>query len=306
MCGCAPHYVLDLFSPGLRGEAGRVVPLPGPPGADGLPGSPGFQGPQGTFRVLSPSPGDEIGTFSGFSRANHWSCPQQVIEVSLEPREGLASQERGVLSASRGLDSQDLQAPKVSWKGEPNDEWAHGSGLDPCEPHWWPSSPGWSAAMAVVSPFIFTWILWEQETVNLNILRKLVTVQLREGVPVSCMVWRMVISVIRATGAMVPASKVFLLAKSWSIRGLEAAREAGRCYICLNPPWGRSLSSVKEIHRQLGSTPDEVWKSEGRSRTRVCKNEEGASFTGSRPLYCGVNIPTRHWRVRTSTSLWKL
>lgn len=37
----------------------------------------------------------------------------KVIEVSLEPREGLASQERGVLSASQGLDFQDLQAPKV-------------------------------------------------------------------------------------------------------------------------------------------------------------------------------------------------
>ena len=47
-----------------------------------------------------------------------------MIEVSLEPREGLASQERGVLSASRGLDSQDLQAPKVNWQDEPNDEWA--------------------------------------------------------------------------------------------------------------------------------------------------------------------------------------
>lgn len=46
------HTVLALFFPGLRGEAGRVMPLPGPPGADGLPGSPGFQGPQGTFRVL--------------------------------------------------------------------------------------------------------------------------------------------------------------------------------------------------------------------------------------------------------------
>lgn len=41
--------VLAFFSAGLRGEAGRVMPLPGPPGADGLPGSPGFQGPQGTF-----------------------------------------------------------------------------------------------------------------------------------------------------------------------------------------------------------------------------------------------------------------
>lgn len=37
----------------------------------------------------------------------------KVTEVSLEPQEGLASQERGALSASRGLDSQDLQAPKV-------------------------------------------------------------------------------------------------------------------------------------------------------------------------------------------------
>lgn len=32
---------------GAKGEAGRTVPLPGPPGADGLPGPPGFPGPQG-------------------------------------------------------------------------------------------------------------------------------------------------------------------------------------------------------------------------------------------------------------------
>lgn len=45
------HDVLALF-PGPKGEAGKVVPLPGPPGAEGLPGSPGFQGPQGTLKVL--------------------------------------------------------------------------------------------------------------------------------------------------------------------------------------------------------------------------------------------------------------
>lgn len=36
------------FLSGPKGEAGKVVPLPGPPGAEGLPGSPGFPGPQGT------------------------------------------------------------------------------------------------------------------------------------------------------------------------------------------------------------------------------------------------------------------
>lgn len=37
----------------------------------------------------------------------------KVIEVSLEPREAVASQERRVLPASRGLDFQGLPAPKV-------------------------------------------------------------------------------------------------------------------------------------------------------------------------------------------------
>lgn len=50
--GCGSRYILALFPPGPKGEAGRVVPLPGPPGAEGRPGSPGIEGPQGTFRVL--------------------------------------------------------------------------------------------------------------------------------------------------------------------------------------------------------------------------------------------------------------
>lgn len=41
-----------LFSPGPKGEEGKVMPLPGPPGATGLPGSPGFQGPQGTLHLV--------------------------------------------------------------------------------------------------------------------------------------------------------------------------------------------------------------------------------------------------------------
>lgn len=46
-----------------------------------------------------------------------------MTEVSLELQEGLASQERRVLSARRGLDFQGLQAPKVSLQDEPNHEW---------------------------------------------------------------------------------------------------------------------------------------------------------------------------------------
>lgn len=77
--------------------------------------------------LSSTSPGGGIRTFSGFSHADHWSCPQQVTEVSLEPQEGLAFQERRVLSARRELDFQGLQAPKVSLQDEPNHEWDHSS-----------------------------------------------------------------------------------------------------------------------------------------------------------------------------------
>lgn len=77
--------------------------------------------------LSSTSPGGGIGTFSGFPHADHWFCPQQVTEVSLEPQGGLAFQERRVLSASRELDFQGLQAPKVSLQDEPNHEWDHSS-----------------------------------------------------------------------------------------------------------------------------------------------------------------------------------
>ena len=29
-------------------------------------------------------------------------------------------------------------------------------------------------------------------------------------------------------------------------------------------------------------------------KDKVCRNEEGDSFLGARPLYCGVSIPTRY------------
>lgn len=106
------HCVLTLLFPGLRGEAGRVVPLPGPPGTQGLPGSPGFEGPQGTFRILLHLEKQLYQFFIFFT--DHWSCSQQVTEVFLEPREGQASQERRVLSASLALDFQGPQAPKVN------------------------------------------------------------------------------------------------------------------------------------------------------------------------------------------------
>lgn len=46
-----------------------------------------------------------------------------MTEVSLEPQESLASQERRALSVRRGLDFQGLQAPKVSLQDELNHEW---------------------------------------------------------------------------------------------------------------------------------------------------------------------------------------
>lgn len=89
-----------------------------------------FQVPQvskGPKVLLSSSAGGGIRTFLGFSHADHWSCPQQVTEVSLEPQEGLAFQERRELLASQELDFQGRQAPKVSLQDEPNHEWDHSS-----------------------------------------------------------------------------------------------------------------------------------------------------------------------------------
>lgn len=83
------------------------------------------KGPKVLLSCISPRGG--IGTFSGFSHTDYWSCPPQVTEVSLEPQGGLAFQERRVLSARQELDFQGLQAPKVSLQDEPNHEWDHSS-----------------------------------------------------------------------------------------------------------------------------------------------------------------------------------
>lgn len=101
-----------FFSLGPKGEPGKVVPLPGPPGAEGLPGSPGFPGPQGTIGI--PAHRDTTRVSSRFSHADCWSFSPQETEAFPEPQEGQACQERRALWASRALDFQGPPAPKVT------------------------------------------------------------------------------------------------------------------------------------------------------------------------------------------------
>lgn len=113
---CGPHsFIFCLcffFFLGPKGEPGKVVPLPGPPGAEGLPGSPGFPGPQGTVGI--PAHRDTTRVSSRFSHADRWSFSPQETEAFLEPQEGQACQERRVLWASQELDFQGPLAPKVT------------------------------------------------------------------------------------------------------------------------------------------------------------------------------------------------
>lgn len=88
-------------------------------------------------------------------------------------------------------------------------------------------------------------------------------------------------SVTKARGEMVPATQWFGW-WSWNIRGLEAAREAGRCYMHLNSPGGNSLSSVKELHSQWDLQPTGLGSQ---------KEGHGAGARMARPLHRGLVSP---------------